>query len=187
MARIIAVNRKYLTLVVGVAVIFFAGMAAMGLWQVSDLNVSKTVNPELKMVDLTLTPTSFTQDLTYGSLTIKGAQVIPSNTFDLTATLQNMTGNRMTAIPVELEITLLGDSSQKNIIPGQIAAIESGQSARVTFKGVKAIGDAAGQDPAAGQHQVTLRIKPNAAGGINQATEANFRFVVDSAAKASAQ
>jgi len=135
------------------------------------------------MVGITLDPAPITKDLTYGSLTLKGVQVIPTKSFDLIATVQNTTGEKMLNVPVELEVILLNDDSQKVSKMGNIPALDSGATARVAFRQIKALGDAMGKDGTAGQHLITLRIKQNPEGGVNQATEASFRFNVDTTVK----
>lgn len=135
------------------------------------------------MLGLAVEPASFTQDLTYGSVTMKGAQVISAKTFDFIVTVQNTTAQTMSNIPVELEVSLIGDDSQKISKLGNLPSLEPGATARVAFRQVKALGDAQGKSATAGQHKITLRVKPNAAGGVNQATEATFYFNVDTTVK----
>jgi len=183
MAKIIAVNRKYLTLAVTMVLAIVLGFAAFSLWRTAHTSASKDTVPEIRMLSLAVEPASFTKDLTYGSVTLKNAQVIPARTFDLIATIQNSTAQKMTNVPVELTVGLVGDDRQKWTQPATLQVLNPGQTVRVTFRGVKALGDAQGKSAAAGQHNMTLRIKPNPEGGVNQATEATFRFVVDSSAK----
>ena len=184
MTKIIALNRKYILMVASVFVICLIGFIGFSFWQNTDTSVSKTNEvPEIKMLGVTVEPTSITKDLTYGSVTLKGAQVITTKTFDLVATVQNTTAQRMTSVPVELEVTLLEDDTKKAIAPGTLTTLEPGATARVAFRQIKALGDAMGKSATAGQHLITLRIKPNLEGGVQQATEANFRFTVDSTVK----
>ena len=184
MTKIIALNRKYIVMVASVFVICLIGFIGFSFWQNTDTSVSKTNEvPEIKMLGVTVEPTSITKDLTYGSVTLKGAQVITTKTFDLVATVQNTTAQRMTSVPVELEVTLLEDDTKKAIAPGTLTTLEPGATARVAFRQIKALGDAMGKSATAGQHLITLRIKPNLEGGVQQATEANFRFTVDSTVK----
>lgn len=187
MAKIIALNRKYLAMVASVFVIFLAGFIGLSLWHNSDASVSKINEmPEIKMLGVTIEPTSIVKDLTYGSVTLKGAQVITTKTFDLIATIQNTTANKMTNIPVELEVALVGDDTKKVISPGTLPSLEPGATARVAFRKIKALGDSMGKNATAGQHLMTLRIKSNPEGNVIQATEASFRFTVDSTVKAPA-
>lgn len=187
MAKIIALNRKYLAMVASVCVICLVGFMGMSLWHNSDVSVSKINEvPEIKMLGVTIEPTSIVKDLTYGSVTLKNAQVITTKTFDLIATIQNTTANKMTNVPVELEVALIGDDTKKVISPGTLPSLESGATARVAFRKIKALGDANGKSATAGQHLMTLRIKPNPEGNVTQATEASFRFTVDSTVKAPA-
>ena len=184
MTKIIALNRKYIVMVASVFVICLIGFIGFSFWQNTDTSVSKTNEaPEIKMLGVTVEPASITKDLTYGSVTLKGAQVITTKTFDLVATVQNTTAQRMTSVPVELEVTLLEDDTKKAIAPGTLTTLEPGATARVAFRQIKALGDAMGKSATAGQHLITLRIKPNLEGGVQQATEANFRFTVDSTVK----
>ncbi|MDA8227689.1 MAG: hypothetical protein M0T74_08290 [Desulfitobacterium hafniense] len=185
MAKIIAVNRKYLTITLSVVLICIIGFAGISLWQTAHASKSSAV-PEIKMLGVSIEPGSVTKDLIYGNVTLKGVQVIPAKTFDLIATVQNTTSQKITNVPVELEVTLVGDESKKVSKMGNLPSLDPGATARVAFRQVKAMGDAQGKSATAGQHVITLRVKPNAAGGINQATEASFRFNVDSTVKASA-
>lgn len=185
MAKIIAVNRKYFTLTLSVLLVCLIGIAGVTLWKTAHTSATKTnLVPEVKMLGLAVEPSSFTKDLTYGSVNLKGSQVIASKSFDLIATVQNTTGQKMTNIPVELEVSLIGDESKKVSKLGNLPSLESGATARVAFRQVRALGDALGKSATAGQHKITLRVKPNAAGGVNQATEANFFFNVDTTVKA---
>lgn len=183
MARIIAIDRKYLTMILGTAFLALLCFSAIGLWKSSAVNTNKLLNPEVKMLNVTVDPATITKDMTYGSLTLKNAQIIPSKTFDLTVNIQNVTDHPMKNLALELEISLLGDSNQKNIIPAQLESIDSGQAASVTFRGVKALGDAAGENAAVGQHLVVIRIKANPSGGLTKTSEASFKFLVDSTVK----
>lgn len=184
MTKIIALNRKYIAMAASVLVICLIGFAGISLWQNTGANVSKMhEDPEIKMLGVTVEPASITKDLTYGSIILKGAQVIPTKTFDLVATVQNTTAKKMTNIPVELEISLMKNDTQKVIAPGTLATLDPGATARVAFRQIKALGDAMGKSATAGQHLITLRIKPNLEGGVEQATEASFHFTVDSTVK----
>lgn len=184
MAKVIAVNRKYLTLTLSILLIFVIGFAAISLWGLN-ASVSKTnVIPEVKMLGLSIEPASITKDLTYGDVTLTGVQVIPAKNFDLIVTVQNTTNQKMTNVPIELEVSLIGDQAKKLSKMGNLPSLEPGETKRVAFRDVKALGDALGKNPVAGQHLITLRVKPNAAGGVTQMTEARFRFNVDSTVKA---
>lgn len=183
MAKIIAINRKYFTLVLSALLVCLIGIAGVTLWKTAQTSANGPV-PEVKMLGVAVEPGSFTQDLTYGTVTIKSSQVINANKFDLIATVQNTTGGKMTNIPVELEVTLVGDDKQKVSKIGTLPSLDPGATARVAFREIKALGDAAGKSATAGQHKITLRIKPNTEGGITQATEASFFFNVDSTVKA---
>jgi len=138
------------------------------------------------MIGVAVEPASIVRDLTYGSVTLKGAQVISTKTFDLIVTVQNMTANKMTNVPVELQVTLIGDDTKKVTSPGSLPSLEPGATARVAFRQIKALGDALGKSATDGQHLITLRINANPEGGVEQATEASFRFNVDSTVKAPA-
>ncbi|MDR3601173.1 MAG: hypothetical protein P4L49_11950 [Desulfosporosinus sp.] len=184
MMKIIAINRKYIVMVASVFVICLIGLAGFSLWQNTDASVSKNSEaPEIKMLGVSVEPATITKDLTYGSVTLKGAQVITTKTFDLIVTLQNTTAKKMTNVPVELQVTLLGDDTKKAIAPGTLATLEPGATARVAFRKINALGDAMGKSATAGQHLITVRINPNLEGGVEQATEADFRFTVDSTVK----
>lgn len=183
MAKIIAVNRKNLTVTLGVVLLCLIGIAGLSFWKNNPAAVNKSLIPEVKMLSLNVDPAGPTKDVTYGSVTLKGSQIIPAKTFDLTVTLQNTTAQKMTNIPIELEVSLVGDEAQKVTKMGNIAALDPGGTAKVIFHQVKALGDAQGKNPTAGLHQITVRIKSNPAGGVNQSTAANFRFNVDSTVK----
>ncbi|HVJ48607.1 hypothetical protein [Desulfitobacterium sp.] len=184
MARIIAINRKYFTLTLSVLLICFLGIAGVTLWKTANASATKTdMVPEVKMLGLAVEPASFTRDLTYGSVTLKGSQVISSKNFDLIVTVQNTTGQKMSNIPIELEASLIGDDSKKVSKLGNLPSLDPGATARVAFRQVNALGDAQGKSATTGQHKITLRVKPNAAGGVNQATEATFYFNVDTTVK----
>jgi len=184
LTKIIALNRKYIVMVASVFVICLIGFVGFSLWQNTEANVSKMhEDPEIKMLGVTVEPASITKDLTYGSITLKGAQVITTKTFDLVATVQNTTAKKMTNVPVELQVMLLGDDTKKVTAPGTLATLEPGATARVAFRQIKALGDAMGKSATAGQHLITLRINPNPEGGVEQATEASFNFTVDSTVK----
>lgn len=186
MTKIVAIDRKYLTLTLSALLICFLGIAGVTLWKTADASTTKTnMVPEVKMLSLAVEPASLTQDLTYGSVTLKGSQVITSKTFDFIVTVQNTTGQTMSNIPVELEVSLVGDDNQKVSKLGNLPSLDPGATARVAFRQVKALGDAQGKSATTGQHKITLRVKPNAAGGVNQATEATFYFNVDTTVKAS--
>lgn len=187
MARIIAINRKYIVMVASVFVICLIGLAGFSFWENRNEGVAKTMNkPEIKMIGVTVEPASFIKDLTYGSVTLKGSQVITTKAFDLIVTVQNMTAKKMTNIPVELQVNIIGDDTKKVTSPGSIEALEPGDTARIAFKQIKVLGDAAGKSATAGQHLITVRINPNPEGGVEQATEASFRFNVDTTVKAPA-
>ncbi|MHB8125889.1 MAG: hypothetical protein ACYDEJ_09675 [Desulfitobacteriaceae bacterium] len=184
MTKIIAVNRKYLTVTFGILFVCLIGLGALTLWNQNQVSVSaNNVVPEIKMLSLTVEPTSLTKDLTYGGVTLKGMQVITAKTFDLIVTVQNITDQKMVNIPVELQISLFGDDKQKISKMGNLPALEPGGIAKVAFRQVKALGDAQGMSPTAGQHLILLRIKANPAGGVNQTTEASFRFNIDTTIK----
>lgn len=184
MAKIVTIERKYIAMVVSVFVICLIGFAGFSLWQNNPASVSKDMGiPEIKMLGVTVEPASVVKDLTYGSVTLKGAQVIATKTFDLIVTVQNMTAKTMTNIPVELQVNLIGDDTKKVISPGSLQSLEPGATARVIFRQIKALGDASGKSATDGQHLITLRIKTNPEGGVEQATEASFRFNVDTTVK----
>lgn len=183
MAKIIAINRKYFTLTLSVLLVCLIGIAGVTLWKTTHASTKANVVPEVKMLGLAVEPGSFTKDLTYGAVTLKSSQIINSKGFDLIATVQNTTGDKMTNIPVELEVVLVGDDAKKVSKIGNLPSLDPGATARVAFRQVKALGDAAGKSATAGQHKITLRVKANAEGGINQSTEATFFFNVDSTVK----
>lgn len=184
MAKIIAMNRKYLVMIARVVAICLIGYGGFSFWQNRDASVSKVNDvPEIKMLSVTVEPASLVQDLTYGSVTLKGAQVITTKTFDLIATVQNTTAKKMTNVPVELQVTLVGDDTKKITSPGTLPSLEPGATARVAFRQIKILGDALGKSATAGQHLMTFSVKPNPAGGVEQATEASFRFTVDTTVK----
>ena len=185
MAKIIAIDRKYFVMIASVIVLCLIGFTGFSLWQNTHSSVSKINEvPEIKMLGVTMVPDSIVKDLTYGSVVLKGSQVINAKVFDLVVTVQNTTSKQMTNVPVELQVNLIGDDTKKVISPGVLTLLEPGGTARVAFKQIKALGDALGKSATAGQHLVTLRIKPNPEGGVEQATEASFRFNVDSTVKA---
>lgn len=185
MAKIVTIDRKYIVMVASVLVICLIGFAGFSLWENRNENVSKEMGiPEIKMLGVTVEPASVVKDLTYGSVTLKGAQVITTKTFDLIVTVQNMTAKKMTNIPVELQVNLIADDTKKVISPGNLQSLEPGATARIAFRQIKVLGDALGKSATDGQHLITLRIKPNPEGGVEQATEASFRFNVDTTVKA---
>lgn len=184
MAKIITIDRKYIVMVASVFVLCLIGFAGFSLWDNKDASVTKNNgNPEIKMLGVTVEPASIVKDLTYGTVSLKGAQVINTKTFDLIVTVQNMTAKKMTNVPVELQVTLIGDDTKKVTSPGSLQALEPGATARVAFRQIKALGDALGKSATEGQHLITLKINPNPEGGVEQATEASFRFNVDSTVK----
>jgi hypothetical protein len=184
LAKIIAINRKYFVMVASVVAICLIGFGGLSFWQNTNASVSKvTVDPEIKMLSITLEPASIVKDLTYGSVTLKGAQVITTKTFDLIATVQNRTAKKMTNVPIELQVTLVGDDTKKVTSPGTIPSLEPGATYRVAFRQIKILGDALGKSATAGQHLMTLSIKPNPVGGVEHPYEASFRFTVDTTAK----
>lgn len=184
MTKIIAINRKYLIMVASVFVICLIGFGGLSLWHTTEVSVSKiSTIPEIKMLGVTVEPTSIVKDLTYGSVTLKGIQVINAKTFDLVVTVQNMTAKTITNVPVELQVSIIGDENKKITAPGTLQSLEPGSTARIAFRQIKALGDALGKSPTAGQHLMTVRIKPNLEGGVEHATEASFRFNVDSTVK----
>ena len=184
MSKIITFDRKYIVMVASVFVVCLIGFAGFSLWQNTHASVTKINEvPEIKMLGVTVEPASVIKDLTYGSVTLKGTQVIPTKTFDLIATVQNTTAKKMTNVPVELQMTLIGDDTKKVTSPGNLATLEPGATARIAFRQIKALGDALGKSATSGQHLITLRVKPNLEGGVEQATEASFRFNVDSTVK----
>ncbi len=159
-------------------------MGAINFWSQDYVTVgTNKIVPEVKMLGLSVEPTSFTKDLTYDGVTLKGMQVINSKTFDLIVTVQNTTNQKMTNIPVDLQVSLIADEKQKVSKIGNVPELEPGATARVAFRQVKALGDAEGKSAASGQHLVLLRIKANPAGGVNQTSEAEFRFNVDTTIK----
>ena len=184
LAKIITIDRKSAVIVAGVLLICLIGLAGFSLWPNPQTSVSKTKeSPEIKMLGLAVEPNSVVKDLTYGSITLKGVHVITSKVFDLIVTVQNTTVRKMVNVPVELQIGLSGDDTHKVTAHGIIQSLEPGATARIAFRQIKALGDALGKSATAGQHLITIRIKANQEGGLNQATEANFRFIVDSTAK----
>ncbi|MBC2724569.1 hypothetical protein [Desulfosporosinus sp.] len=183
MAKIITINRKYIALVASIFVLCLFGFAGFSLWETKGASVSNNSTPEIKMLGVTVEPASIVKDLTYGSVALKGVQVISTKTFDLIVTVQNMTAKTMTNVPVELQVTLIGDDTKKVTSPGSLQTLEPGATARVAFRQIKALGDALGKSATDGQHLITLRINANPEGGVEQATEASFRFNVDSTVK----
>ncbi|KGK89855.1 hypothetical protein DP73_09515 [Desulfosporosinus sp. HMP52] len=187
MAKIITINRKYIAMVASVCLICLLGFAGFSLWENKNEGVSKNMgNPEIKMIGVTVEPGSVVKDLTYGSVTLKGAQVITTKTFDLVITVQNMTAKKMTNIPVELQMSLIGDDTKKVTTPGSLEVLEPGATARVAFRQINVLGDASGKSATEGQHLITLRVNANPEGGVEQTTEASFRFNVDTTVKAPA-
>jgi hypothetical protein len=184
LTKIIAIDRKYFVMVASVFVICLIGFAGFSFWQNTQASVSKIGTiPEIKMLGVTVEPASIVKDLTYGSVTLKGTHVITTKTFDLVVTVQNMTAKKMTNVPVELQVSIIGDDTKKVTAPGTLQSLEPGQTARVAFKQIKVLGDALGKSATAGQHLITLRVKPYPEGGVEEATEASFRFNVDSTVK----
>jgi len=183
LAKIIALNRRYLSITLSVILVLLIGIATLSLWRNHHAAVNKNVIPEIKMLSLNVNPAGPTKDVTYGSVTLKGSQIIPAKTFEVTVNLQNTTNEKMTNVPVELEVTLVGDEQQKVTKLANISTLEPGASVKVPFGPIKAFGDAQGKNPAAGLHQLVVRVKPNPAGGVDQQTEAKFRFNVDSSIK----
>lgn len=184
MAKIIAINRKYFVMVASVVVICLIGFAGLSFWENTGASVSTVQDvAEIKMLGITVEPASVVKDLTYGSVTLKSAQVITTKTFDLVATIQNTTAKKMTSIPIELQVTLVGDDTKKITSQGTVKSLEPGETARVAFRQIKVLGDSLGKSATAGQHLMTLSIKPNPVGGIEQPTEASFRFIVDTTVK----
>ena len=184
MSKIITINRKYFARVASVVVICLIGFAGLTYWENTNSSVSKNiVVPEIKMLSVSVEPASIVKDLTYGSVTLKGAQVITTKTFDLVATVQNTTAKKMTNIPVELQVTLVGDDTKKVTSPGTLTSLEPGATARVAFRKINILGDALGKSATAGQHLMTISIKPNPVGGVVQPSEASFRFTVDTTVK----
>lgn len=184
MSKIITIDRKYIVMVASAFVICLLGFAVFSVWQQMDTNVSKNNGvPEIKMLGVSVEPASVVKDLTYGSVTLKGAQVISTKTFDLIATVQNTSAKKMINVPVELKISLVGDNTKKVTSLGTLQTLEPGATARVAFRQIKVLGDALGKSSTAGQHLVTLRITPDPEGGVEQATEASFRFNVDTTVK----
>ncbi|SHH83839.1 hypothetical protein [Desulfosporosinus lacus] len=184
MAKIITINRKYIAMVASVFVICLIGFAGFSLWENKNEDVAKNMaTPEIKMIGVTVEPASIIKDLTYGSVTLKGAQVISTKTFDLIVTVQNMTAKKMTNVPVELQVSLIGNDSKKVTSPGSLETLEPGATARIAFRQINVLGDALGKSATDGQHLITLRVNPNPEGGVEQATEASFRFNVDTTVK----
>lgn len=186
MSRVITVNRKYLAFTLSILLIIVVGLTVLSFENEQDASATKTeVVPEVKMLGITVDPAPITKDLAYGSITLKGAQVISVKTFDLIATVQNTTAREIFNVPVELEVTQLNenDAAKKLSKMANIPSLKPGDTARVVFRQVKALGDAGGQDATAGQHLLTIRVKSNPEGGINQTTEASFRFNVDTTVK----
>ncbi|MDA8222724.1 hypothetical protein [Desulfosporosinus sp.] len=184
MAKIITINRKYIAMVASVFVICLIGYAGFSLWENKNEDVAKNMAaPEIKMIGVTVEPASIVKDLTYGSVTLKGAQVISTKTFDLIVTVQNMTAKKMTNVPVELQVSLIGNDSKKVTSPGSLETLEPGATARIAFRQINVLGDALGKSATDGQHLITLRVNPNPEGGVEQATEASFRFNVDTTVK----
>ena len=184
MAKIIAINRKYFVMVASAVMVCLIGYGGFSFLHNTNASVSKVTHPpEIKMLSVTVEPASIVKDLTYGSVTLKGAQVITTKTFDLVVTVQNTTAKKMTNIPVELKVTLVGDDTKKITSPGTVDSLEPGETKRVAFRQIKILGDALGKSATAGQHLMTLSIKPNPVGGVDQATEASFGFTVDTTVK----
>ncbi len=119
----------------------------------------------------------------YGSETFKGQQVIKANKFEVSAIIQNTTNKTMTNIPVKLNITLTDNKEKKASKIGNIPSLEPGKTAKITFENIKALGDAQGTNPTAGQHELVLSISSNPAGGVTQNTEAKVNFNVDTSVK----
>lgn len=184
MTKIFTINRRNFVMYASFVVICLIGFAGFSFWENTNMSVSKVNDvPEIKMLSITVEPASIVKDLTYGSVTLKGAQVITTKTFDLVATVQNTTAKKMTNVPVELEVTLVGDDTKKVTSPGTLPSLEPGATARVAFRQIKILGDALGKSATAGQHLMTIRIKPNPVGGVEEATEASFRITVDTTVK----
>lgn len=184
MTKLITIDRKYIVMVASVFVICLLGFAGFSLWEKKDASVSKNNGiPEIKMLGVTVEPASTVKDLTYGNVNLKGVQVISTKTFDLIATVQNMTAKTMTNVPVELQVTLIGDDTKKVTSPGSLPSLEPGVTKNIAFRQIKVLGDALGKSATDGQHLITIRINPNPEGGVEQATEASFRFNVDTTVK----
>jgi len=174
-------------MVVSVFVLCLIGFAGFSLGENKEASVSKNNGtPEIKMLGVTVEPASIVKDLTYGSVSLKGSQVITTKTFDLIVTVQNMTAKQMTNVPVELQVSLIGDETKKVISHGSLETLEAGATRHVAFRQIKALGDALGKSATDGQHLIMFKINPNTEGGVEQATEASFRFNVDSTVKAPA-
>ena len=184
MAKFITVKRRYLIY----AGLFFV-LACVSVWGAGMLKSTLTsstptqVDPELKILSLEFNPQMTIRDLNYGGEEFKGLQTINKDAFSISAIVQNMTENIISEVPVQLTISAIENKSQSFSKEGRIPALEPGASAKITFENIKALGDAKGESPTAGQHEMILAIKANPEGGISQNSEARVIFNVDTSIK----
>lgn len=184
MAKFITLKRRYL-----IYAGLFVVIACISVWGAGMLKSSLTsttptqVQPELKILSIEFAPQMTVLDLKYGGEEFKGLQTINKDTFSVSAIVQNMTENIISEVPVQLTISAIENKSQSLSKEGKIPALEPGASAKITFENIKALGDAKGESPTAGQHEMILAIKANPDGGIAQNSEARVIFNVDTSVK----
>lgn len=183
MARFITLKRKYL--LYGVLIILVAFGGYLGVNYLTSSQASSTaekVEPQLKFLNVDFNPKIVLKDIKYEGEAYKGLQTIPSNQFNVSAVIQNMTAETMSNIPVKLSISLVDDKSKNVSKLGNIPSLEPGTTAKIAFENITALGDSKGEK-LSGQHEMVLAILANPAGGVSQSTEAKIVFNVDSTIK----
>lgn len=137
---------------------------------------------ELKIVSIEFEPKTLERDLVYGANKIEDAKVINKSAFKVAAVVQNVTDKEMTNIPVTMTLTLIGNPESQQIKQGNIPSLKPGESARITFENLKALGDAAGEQGTLGQHEIVMNFAVSDE-GLSVATETKVGFIVDTTQK----
>jgi len=184
LARFVTLKRKYF--LYGGLFVLIALVSVFGVNVFRSLQASSTpteVEPELKILSIEFEPQIEIRDISYEGQVFKGMQTLNEDSFKISAIVQNMTEKMITDIPVKLTISAIEDKSKSMSKEGKIPTLEPGETARIVFENIEALGDAQGKSATAGQHEMILAIKANSEGGILQNTEARVIFNVDTSVK----
>lgn len=184
LTRFITVKRKYILYGGLMVLVAFASIFGANLFRSSQVSSTPTqVDPELKILSIEFEPQITIRDISYAGEVFKGLQTINKDSFKISAVIQNMTDKIVTDVPVKLIVSAIEDKSKSMSKEGKIPTLEPGATAKIAFEKISALGDAQGQSPTAGQHEMVLAISANPAGGISQNTEARIIFNVDTSVK----
>ena len=183
MTRFITVKRKYFLYGGLIVLVALASILGANVFKSLQVSTPTPVEPELKILSIEFEPQITIRDISYSGEVFKGLQTINKENYKISAVVQNMTEKIITEVPIKLTVSAIEDKAKSISKKGKIPTLEPGATAKIVFENIQALGDAKGESPTAGQHEMILAINANPDGGIVQNTEARIIFNVDTSVK----